>query len=143
MIEDLRDETNRDQKAVAVKRWIVIAFVLLAAAAVLTVWLLTRGSSHGSVAGRPVPAPAGEAAPSPGAGSTGTTPRPGEMVITLSPDKLENAGIKTEVVAEQPASIPAGAGGLRTTGTVASNAYKEVPVFPIVGGIVRQINVEL
>jgi RND family efflux transporter MFP subunit len=143
MIEDLRDETNRDQKAVAVKRWIVIAFVLLAAAAVLIVWLLTRGSSHGSVAGRPVPAPAGEAAPSSGAGSTGTTPRSGEMVITLSPDKLENAGIKTEVVTEQPGVPSGGAPGLRTTGTVASNAYKEVPVFPIVGGIVRQINVEL
>src|SRR5207253_7014616 len=30
-----------------------------------------------------------------------------------------------------------------TTGTVQSNAYKEVPVFPIAGGIVKQINVEL
>src|SRR5437660_29860 len=99
MIEDSKDEMNGDHKSTRVRRWVVIGAVLLAAAAVLIVWLLTRGSSHGSVAGRPVPAPAGEAAPSPGAGSTGTTPRPGEMVITLSPDKLENAGIKTEVVA--------------------------------------------
>ena len=31
------------------------------------------------------------------------------------------------------------AGGLRTTGTVQTNAYKEVPVFPIAGGIVREV----
>jgi len=128
----------------ALKRWLVIAVVLLAAAAIGVTWSLMRGSSQGSVAGRPVPAPAGEsfAAP-PDAASTGTTPRPGEMVITLSPDKLENAKLKTEVVAEQTGMPSEGAAGIRTTGTVQSNAYKEVPVFPIAGGIIRQINVEL
>jgi RND family efflux transporter MFP subunit len=118
----------------------VVAVVLLAAAAALTVWLLTRGSSHSSVAGRPVPAPAGEAVPSP---ATGTTPGPGELVITLSLDRLENAGIKIETVSEQTGASAGTAGGLRTTGTVSSNAYKEVPIFPIAGGIIRQINVEL
>jgi len=65
------------------------------------------------------------------------------MAITLSPDKLENARLKTEVVTVQTGMPIAGASGVRTTGTVQSNAYKEVPVFPIAGGIVRQINVEL
>ncbi|HEY3137426.1 MAG TPA: efflux RND transporter periplasmic adaptor subunit [Blastocatellia bacterium] len=142
-MENQKDEMKKDQKAITVRRWIVTAVVLLAAAAVLTVWLLIRGSSHSSGAGRPVPAPAGEAVPSTGAPSTGTTPRPGELVITLSPDKLENAGIKTEVVTEQTGPAYASAVGLRATGTVASNAYKETPVFPIAGGIIRQINVEL
>ncbi len=63
--------------------------------------------------------------------------------ITLSPDKLENAKLKTEGVAEQTGMPSEGAAGIRTTGTVQSNAYKEVPVFPIAGGIIRQINVEL
>jgi RND family efflux transporter MFP subunit len=132
------------QRPVARKRWVVVAVVVLAAAAIAVTWLLTRGSSQGSIAGRPVPAPAGESVPAPpGAASTGTTPRAGEMVITLSPDKLDNAQLKTEVVAEQAGMPSAGAAGIRTTGTVQSNAYKEVPVFPIAGGIVRQINIEL
>src|SRR5262245_774564 len=118
---------NTDYKA---RRWVVVAVVVLAAAAALTAWLLTRGSSHGSIAGRPVPAPAGEPVPSPGGGAT---PRAGEIVVTLSTDKLENAGIKIETVTEQTAAAGSTVAGLRTTGTVASNAYKEVPVFPIAG----------
>lgn len=137
-------EEPPSERPVAVKRWVVIAAVLLAAAAIAVTWLLTRGSSQRAVAGRSVPAPAGELVPSPaGAGSTGTMPRTGEMVITLSPDKLENAQLKTEVVADQGGMANAGGAGIRTTGTVQSNAYKEVPVFPIAGGIIRQINVEL
>lgn len=137
-------ENRPVQRPAALKRWVVIVVVLLAAAAIAVTWLLTRGSSEGSIAGRPVPAPTGAPVPAPpGAASTGTAPRPGEMVITLSLDKLENAQLKTEVVAEQTGMPSAGAAGIRTTGTVQSNAYKEVPVFPIAGGIVRQINVEL
>jgi RND family efflux transporter MFP subunit len=64
-------------------------------------------------------------------------------VITLSPEKLENAQLKTEVVSEQAGLPSEGAAGIRTTGTVQSNAYKETPVFPIAGGVIRQINVEL
>ncbi|MEK6289538.1 MAG: efflux RND transporter periplasmic adaptor subunit [Acidobacteriota bacterium] len=132
------------RRPVALKRWVVVAVVLLAAVAIAVTWLLTRGSSPGSIAGRPVPAPTGESVPAPpGAASTGAPPRSGEMVITLSPDKLANAQLKTEVVAEQTGMPSAGAAGIRTTGTVQSNAYKEVPVFPIAGGIVRQINIEL
>ena len=135
---------NEKPHNVALKRWIVIVAVLLIAAAVAGVWLLTRGSSQSSIAGRPVPAPEGASVPAPStAPSSGATPRPGEIVITLSPDKLQNAQIKTEVVSEQAGMPSAGAAGIRTTGTVQSNAYKEVPVFPIAGGVVRQINVEL
>ena len=137
-------ENRPARRPAALKRWVVIAAVLLAAGAIVMTWLLTRGSSQSPIAGRAVPAPAGESVPAtPGSALTGTTPRPGEMVITLSPDKLENARLKTEVVAEQTGIPSEGAAGTRTTGTVQSNAYKEVPVFPIAGGIVRQINVEL
>jgi len=138
------NETPPAQRRFATRRWVLLAVVLLAAVAIVAAWLLTRGSSQGSIAGRPVPAPAGESVPAPSSvASTGTTSRPGETVITLSPDKLENAQLKTEVVAEQAGMPSEGAAGIRTTGTVQSNAYREVPVFPIAGGIIRQIRVEL
>lgn len=132
------------QRGVTMKRWPLIAAALLIAAAAVAVWLLSRGSSHDTVAGRPVPAPAGEpTAAASGPTSNGTAPRPGEMVITLSPDKLANARIETEAVIGETGIPVATGGGIRAAGTVQSNAYKEVPVFPIAGGIVRQINVEL
>src|SRR5712692_5186586 len=144
MNQSQSSESTTPKRVVALKRWIVIGAVVLSAATVAAVWLLTRSSSHSSIAGRPVPAPSGVPVPAPsGSPSSVATPRPGEIVITLSPDKLENAQIKTEVVTEQAGMPAAGAAGIRTTGTVQSNAYKEVPVFPIAGGVVRQINVEL
>lgn len=132
------------KRATALKRWVVIGSVVLVAATVTAVWLLSRGSGDSSIAGRPVPAPAGMPVPAPSrTPSSGVMPRAGDIVITLSLDKLENAQIKIEAVTEQLGMPAAGSAGIRTTGTVQSNAYKEVPVFPIAGGIVRQINVEL
>jgi RND family efflux transporter MFP subunit len=120
---------------------------MLVIAAAVVVWLLSRGSGSRTVAGRPVPAPAGEASTAAsGPASNPTAPRPGEIIITLSPDKLANAKIETEaVIVDVSSSVAGGAGGagIRAAGTVQSNAYKEVPVFPVAGGIVRQINVEL
>ena len=137
-------ESTPPERATSLKRWLVVAAVVLVAVIVAAVLLLPRGPGQNSIAGRPVPAPEGAAVPAPsGAPSGGTVPRPGEIVVTLSPDKLQNAQIKTEVVSEHVGMPAAGAAGIRTTGTVQSNAYKEVPVFPIAGGIVRQINVEL
>ena len=119
------------------------AVVLLAIAAAIAVGLLLSRSSSNQ-AGRPVPAPAGTPVPSPSGETSGVAqPRPGEVTITLPPEKLENAQIKTEVATEQSSSAAAGAGGMRTTGTVQSNAYKEVPVIPVAGGIVREVNAQL
>ncbi|HSB12278.1 MAG TPA: efflux RND transporter periplasmic adaptor subunit [Blastocatellia bacterium] len=129
--------------SVALRPWVVVIVVVLLAAAGLAAWMLLRGSSQVSIAGRPVPAPDGTPVPQPGgAASNGTAP-PGEIVITLSTEKFENAQIKTEVVTAQTGMAAPGAVEVRTTGTVQSNAYKEVPVFPVAGGIVRQVNVEL
>jgi len=137
-------QTRPPRRPFALRRWVVVVGVLLAAIAIAVTWLLTRGASQVSVAGRPVPAPTGESVSAPsGAMPAGTAARAGETVVTLSPDKLENAQLRTEVVAEQTGMPSEGAAGIRTTGTVQPNAYKEVPVFPIAGGIIRQINVEL
>ncbi len=119
------------------KRWLVIGVLLIVAAGSLGYWFL-RGTGRSDLAGRPVPAPDFDAT-SP---SVGGAPRPGDLLITIQPDKLENAHFKIEAAVTQSGpSINTSA--LRTTGTVEPNAYKVVPVMPIAGGIVRQVNFAL
>ncbi|MCI0388027.1 MAG: efflux RND transporter periplasmic adaptor subunit [Acidobacteria bacterium] len=128
------------------KRWLLAAALLVvAAAAVLGYWFM-RGTSRSGLAGRPVPAPDFDvASPSPGGAASGSAARPGDLLIVLQPEKLENAHLKIESASSQPGQSIASsaAAGLRTTGTVEPNAYKVVPVLPIAGGIVRQVNFEL
>ncbi|HXG93981.1 MAG TPA: efflux RND transporter periplasmic adaptor subunit [Blastocatellia bacterium] len=118
------------------RRWLIMAIVFVAAAAIAVALLLARRAS--TQAGRPVPAPSFEIG-----ATSGTAPKPGEMVITLSPEELATAQIKTEAATVQEIAGGATAGGLRTTGIVQSNQYKEVPVMPIAGGIVREVKVQL
>lgn len=123
-------------------RWLTVFVVLLGGAAIALAVFLSRNSS--SQEGRPVPAPSGALVPSPSNESSGSVqPRPDEITLTLSTDELENAQIKTELATAPPGPAAQGAGVTRTTGTVQSNAYKEVPVMPVAGGIVREVNVEL
>jgi cobalt-zinc-cadmium efflux system membrane fusion protein len=126
------------------KQWLMVV-IAAAAVALAAIFLLTRGAKQGSLAGRPVPEPSGalsSSASGPPTGSNGTAPRAGDLLISLDSERLANAQIKTELAAvgESGAVV---AGGLRTTGTVQTNAYKEVPVLPIAGGIVREVSAEL
>jgi RND family efflux transporter MFP subunit len=126
------------------KQWFVVVIVA-AAFALAAILLLTRGAKQSSLAGLPVPEPSGalsSSAGTPDAGSNGAAPRPGDLVISLDAERLVNAQIKTELAAVGESGAVS-AGGLRTTGTVQTNAYKEVPVLPIAGGIVREVNAEL
>jgi cobalt-zinc-cadmium efflux system membrane fusion protein len=61
-----------------------------------------------------------------------------EVEVVLSPEAVAQAGIKTEEVGvvESSASI-------QVPGVVMANAYREVKVIPIVGGIVTKVHVEL
>ncbi len=131
--------TNQNATSPLRKRALLIgAWLIIAVAVALGFWFL-RGSRGGSLAGRPVPTPDFDVA-SPSAG--GVAPRPGDLLITIQPDKRENAHFKIEAAVTQPVASGA-ASGLRTTGTVEPNAYKTVPVLPIAGGVVRQVNFEL
>jgi RND family efflux transporter MFP subunit len=125
------------------KRLLVIAALLIiAATAGLGYWFI-GGANRSSMVGRPVPTPDFDIAPSSTAGATGgEAPRPGDLLITISPEKLSNAHFKYEAAVAQPAAVTHG-DGVRTTGTVEANAYKVVPVLPVAGGIVRQVNFEL
>src|SRR5678815_2298566 len=113
-------------------RWWLIATVLVAIIAL------------GAVLWQSVPKnPAGQAVPEPRSSRSAETPVAasvaGDLTITIAPQEVENARFKIEEV-----SAGAGVqsvGGLRTTGTVQSNAYKDVPVFPVAGGIIRDVSV--
>src|SRR5437762_14180685 len=86
------------------------------------------------VATAPTPSPAEPQVPEPPAASTATAP----VEVVLSPEAVARAGIKTakvEVVDAQTA--------IQLPGTVMADAYREVKVVPIVGGIITKVHVEL
>ncbi len=74
--------------------------------------------------------------------SAGPTPAPadpaGDVEVLLSPESLARAGIKTAAVT----TIDGGT-SVSVPGTVMPNAYREVKVTPIAGGIVTKVHVEL
>ena len=76
-----------------------------------------------------MPAPSGQAA----------ADKTDEAVeVSLTPEAVERAGIKiAEAKAESSVS------GVTVPGTVMSNAYRDTKVNALVGGIVRQVMVEL
>jgi RND family efflux transporter MFP subunit len=61
-----------------------------------------------------------------------------EVEVVLSPEAVAQAGIKTAevTVVERGTSV-------QVPGTIMANAYREVKVFPIVGGIVTKLHAEL
>ena len=79
--------------------------------------------------GRPMPG--GAAAPG---GAKSEEP----VEVSLAPDAVARAGIKTESVQTALATE-----GVSVPGTVTSNAYRDTKVNALVGGVVRQVTVEL
>jgi len=67
------------------------------------------------------------------------TPQADEPVdVTLTPDVMQRAGIKTANVRTSSATA-----AMTIPATVASNAYRETKVNALVGGVVRQVEAEL
>lgn len=138
----METKTNNPQPSVSIRRrWLIAAIALVLVAAAATFFLF-RGTKQNSLAGRPVPEPSGNFAASSSNPGNGYVPQPGDQLIEIPPDKLANAQLKIES-ATASTGASANGDGLRTTGTVQPNAYKEVPVLPITGGIVREVNAEL
>ncbi len=132
------DEANQTRR----KYWLLALALLLVSVAG---WWLMHGKSGSSQAGRPVPTPDFTAFPAdtPEAKTNAAAPHPADFLLTLSPDKLANAHLKIEAASAPSAPSSNATGGLRTTGTVQANAYKETPVLPLAGGIVREVSVTL
>jgi RND family efflux transporter MFP subunit len=111
-----------------------LALVALGAgAAVLAMKYGWLGSAT-LVASTPPPATAPLASATPPTSSSAAE----EVTVVLTPEAIARAAIKTGPVtsgeSRRLASVP---------GTVMPNAYREVKVTPIAGGIVRQVRVEL
>jgi membrane fusion protein, heavy metal efflux system len=83
-------------------------------------------------------APTPTAAPASGTAEQITGEPAGDVEVILSPEAVAQAGIKTaEVALVEPRT------SVQVPGTVMANAYREVKVFPIVGGIVTKVHAEL
>ena len=61
-----------------------------------------------------------------------------EVEVMLSPEAVAQAGIKTATVSTVESRMT-----LQAPGSVMPNAYREVKVIPIIGGIVTRVHVEL
>ena len=84
-------------------------------------------ASSGGMAGMPMPG-GGASASEPGA----------EVEVVLTPDVVARAGIKTA-----PVTATSQGGSITVPGSVMPNAYRDVKVTPIAGGIVTKVHVEL
>ena len=110
----------------------LVAIALLAAGAGAT-YLLMRGDAGAGGQAADLPSPTG-AQPSPAASAaTSNTPLP-DVVIPISQDAVERAGI---VVA--PVASGTSATEIRLPGVVEPNAYRQVVVTPLVAGRVTKV----
>ena len=124
---------------------VLMAIGLVALGVGAGVWGERRASSsHGASAPSTTPSASNGASPGgmpgvpmPGGSAPATAPV-AEVEVVLTLEALTRAGIKTASVTTM------GAGGsLSVPGSVMPNAYRDVKVTPIAGGIVTKVHVEL
>ena len=142
-----RDRRGRVRRYVGVVAGAVALLILGAAGGVL--W----SERHGGVGARttapsrdaqtPAASPDGRSMPgvsgmSASSGQAGAARAEEAAEVSLTPEAVERAGIK---IAE--ARAQSSVSGLTVPGTVTSNAYRDTKVNALVGGIVRQVMVEL
>jgi RND family efflux transporter MFP subunit len=129
VIDDTRRRPVRGRLRRSITMAITVAALLLVGAAAGVVWSERRGSPDARSKGAS-PAASGGHKPSP-------TPEDA-VEVTLTPEALQRTGIKVAEVKSQPS-----AGRVMVPGTITSNAYRDTKVNTLVGGIVRQVAVEL
>ncbi len=115
----------------------VVAALGLIAVGALGATLVPRyrgGAPPTAVGTAPTPPTSAPPASDPPTASVPTSP----AEVVLSPEAMSRAGIKTA-----PAEVAASQATIQLPGTVMADAYREVKVVPIVGGIVTKVHVEL
>src|SRR5215813_10839905 len=150
--DDVIDQTVRDRRGRA-RRYVGAAAgalaLLIIGAAGGVLWSDRHGGPRTRLAaqgrdaqtpaaspdGKPMPGMPGMAAP---AGQSDAAKGEETVEVSLEPEAVERAGIKIVAVKAQ-SSVSA----VTVPGTVMSNAYRDTKVNALVGGIVRQVMVEL
>ena len=107
--------------------------IILVAAAILA-W---RERPRSGLAGRPVPR-VGEVVPAAQTATAATPPAPGGVELVLPAELVERARLGFGTVQRQ-----ALAESFRTPAIVEPNAYRETPVFPLVEGRIKKVEVQL
>src|SRR5882672_33692 len=142
-----RDRRGRVRQYVGVVAGAVALLILGAAGGVL--WserhggMRARPAAPNRDAQTPAASPGGRSMPgmsgmSPPAGQAAAAKTEEAVEVSLTPEAVERAGIK---IAE--ARAQSSVSGVTVPGTVTSNAYRDTKVNALVGGIVRQVMVEL
>jgi membrane fusion protein, heavy metal efflux system len=113
----------------------LLAIGLIAIGAVGATLVLRFGNNTPAA---PVTAPPSLATEAPATAAPTAAEPADEVEVVLSPEAVAQAGIKTAevTVVERGTSV-------QVPGTIMANAYREVKVFPIVGGIVTKLHAEL
>ena len=111
--------------------------------ALVALGLVAIGAAGATVAlrrteGPRAPAVTTSAAPAPAAPVAAATEPTADVEVALSPEAVTRAGIKTAPVAIVVSSV-----SVSVPGSVMPNAYREVKVTPIAGGIVTKVHAEL
>src|SRR5438093_755444 len=116
----------------------LIGIALIAAGLVSgVVWSERRGAQKQTASSASTPTGAMPAMP--GMPAKAAAPQGDEAVeVSLTPEAIERAGIKTAVVGTQGT-----ASGITVPGTVTTNAYRDTKVNSLVGGVVRQVSADL
>src|SRR6185503_6756435 len=111
---------------------VAVAALALLFAGAGVMYLLMRPAAVATHETAIMPAPA----PAPSAGAAGASA--GDVVVTLTPDAVERAGLMTATVATGTSATEA-----RLPGVVEPNAYRQVAVTPLVNGRVTRVAVQL
>jgi membrane fusion protein, heavy metal efflux system len=113
----------------------LLAIGLIAIGAVGATLVLRFGNNTPAA---PVTAPPSLATEAPATAAPTAAEPADEAEVVLSPEAVAQAGIKTAEVTVVERSM-----SVQVPGTIMANAYREVKVFPIVGGIVTKLHAEL
>jgi membrane fusion protein, heavy metal efflux system len=116
-----------------IKGLAVIGLIAIGALGAVLVLRFGSHTPHDPVTVAPTPT----AAPASGVEQTAGEPA-GDVEVLLSPEAVAQAGIKTAEV-----TVVESSAAIQVPGIVTANAYREVKVFPIVGGIVTKLHAEL
>ena len=119
------------------KRWVVL-LTSLAIVAAGAGWYFVKGNPWGATASKSTNIPVIPKSEVPSAAASSVVAPPPEIEVTIPAEDLERVHLKFAKV-----TLAAVKGEVRVPGTVQPNAYKQVHVTPLAGGVVTQVGAEL